>query len=70
MIEHADSAAAYDRADRLLAEAEAADMRAVREAEALAEDARGAAVSRRLSAAAMSERAYTSLWCRYPSLLR
>jgi len=52
LIGRADSAAAYDRADLLLGEAEAVDLRAIREAEALEQEARTAKLSRRVSAAA------------------
>ena len=53
---------AYDRADLLLAEAEASDMGALREAEALEQEAKEAARRKRLSAAATrSERGELSL---------
>jgi len=52
ILSTAETREAYDRADMLLAEAEASDMRAVRAAEALEREAKEAARGKRLSAAA------------------
>jgi tetratricopeptide (TPR) repeat protein len=62
VIAQADSKAAYDHADRLLGMAETADLNAIREAEALEQEARAAAFSRRLEAGATrAERGELSL---------
>jgi hypothetical protein len=52
ILSTAETSEAYDRADMLLAEAEASDMRAIRAAEALEREAKEAARRKRLSAAA------------------
>jgi len=52
ILSAAETAEAYHRADMLLAEAEASDMRAIRAAEALEREAKEAARRKRLSAAA------------------
>jgi tetratricopeptide (TPR) repeat protein len=52
ILSGAETPEAYDRADTLLAEAEASDMRAIRDAESLEREAREAATRKRRSAAA------------------
>jgi tetratricopeptide (TPR) repeat protein len=62
ILTQASSAAAYDRADALLAEAEESDVQAIREAEALEQEAREAVERKRQSAAATrTERGELSL---------